>query len=84
MKMILLIDLIHDRGGPIPDDAQWIARVCGCSTRCKFCELTDCDVLETQSSRKSSRKSATPSLKRKGKTNGCKTTKRTSLRQKLR
>jgi len=28
-----IIDLIHDRGGPIPDDPQWIARVCGCSTR---------------------------------------------------
>lgn len=28
-----IIDLLHDRGGPIPDDAQWIARVCGCSTR---------------------------------------------------
>jgi len=28
-----IIDLIHDRGGPIPDDSQWIARVCGCSTR---------------------------------------------------
>jgi uncharacterized protein YdaU (DUF1376 family) len=28
-----VIDLIHDRGGAIPDDPQWIARVCGCSTR---------------------------------------------------
>ena len=28
-----IIDLIHDRGGAIPDDPQWIARVCGCSTR---------------------------------------------------
>ena len=29
----VLLDLIYDRGGPIPDDPQWIARVCGCSTR---------------------------------------------------
>ena len=28
-----IIDLIHDRAGAIPDDPQWIARVCGCSTR---------------------------------------------------
>jgi uncharacterized protein YdaU (DUF1376 family) len=27
------LDLIYDRGGPIPDDAQWISRVCGCSVR---------------------------------------------------
>jgi len=27
------LDLIYDRHGPIPDDARWIARVCGCSTR---------------------------------------------------
>lgn len=29
----ILIDLIFDHGGPVPDDPQWIARVCGCSTR---------------------------------------------------
>lgn len=29
----IVLDLIYDRGGPIPDDARWIARVCGCSTR---------------------------------------------------
>ncbi len=29
----MVLDLIYDRGGPIPDDPQWIARVCGCSTR---------------------------------------------------
>lgn len=29
----MVLDLIYDRGGPIPDDSQWIARVCGCSTR---------------------------------------------------
>lgn len=29
----MVLDLMHDRGGPIPDDSQWIARVCGCSTR---------------------------------------------------
>lgn len=29
----MVLDLIYDRGGPIPDDSRWIARVCGCSTR---------------------------------------------------
>lgn len=29
----MILDLIYDRGGPIPDDSQWIARVCGCSVR---------------------------------------------------
>jgi len=29
----MVLDLIYDRGGPIADDSQWIARVCGCSTR---------------------------------------------------
>lgn len=29
----MVLDLIYDRGRPIPDDPQWIARVCGCSTR---------------------------------------------------
>jgi len=29
----LCLDLIYDRGGPIPDDARWIAGVCGVSTR---------------------------------------------------
>ena len=29
----VVLDLIYDRGGPIPDDAQWIARVCNLSTR---------------------------------------------------
>tara|TARA_R110000751_G_scaffold56451_4_gene120414 strand:- start:529 stop:1176 length:648 start_codon:yes stop_codon:yes gene_type:complete len=33
-----IIDLMFDRGGKIPDDSQWIARVCGCSTR-KFTSL---------------------------------------------
>ena len=27
------LDLIYDRGGPIPDDPRWIAGVCGCSVR---------------------------------------------------
>lgn len=27
------LDLIYANDGPIPDDAQWIARACGCSTR---------------------------------------------------
>ena len=27
------LDLMYERGGPIPDDAQWIARMCGCSVR---------------------------------------------------
>jgi uncharacterized protein YdaU (DUF1376 family) len=29
----VVLDLLYDRGAPIPDDARWIARVCGCSTR---------------------------------------------------
>ena len=29
----IVLDLIYDQGGPIPDDPRWIARVCGCSTR---------------------------------------------------
>lgn len=29
----ICLDLIYDRGGPIPDDAQWLANVCGISTR---------------------------------------------------
>ncbi len=29
----VVLDLIYDRGGPIPDDARWIARVCNLSTR---------------------------------------------------
>lgn len=29
----LCLDLIYDRGGPIPDDARWIAGVCGVSMR---------------------------------------------------
>lgn len=29
----MVLDLLYDRGGPIPDDSQHIARVCGCSTR---------------------------------------------------
>ena len=29
----VVLDMIYDRGEPIPDDARWIARVCGCSTR---------------------------------------------------
>ncbi len=29
----MVLDLIYDRGSPIPDDPQWIARICGCSTR---------------------------------------------------
>ena len=28
-----VLDLIYDRGGPIPEDAQWLGRVAGCSTR---------------------------------------------------
>lgn len=26
----IALDLMYQRGGPIPDDPQWIARVCGC------------------------------------------------------
>lgn len=29
----MVLDMIYDRGEAIPDDPQWIARVCGCSTR---------------------------------------------------
>lgn len=29
----LCLDLIYDRGGPIPDDARWISGVCGVSIR---------------------------------------------------
>lgn len=29
----LVLDLIYDRGGPIPDDPRYIAGVCGCSIR---------------------------------------------------
>ncbi len=29
----VVLDLIYDRRGPIPDDARWIAGHCGCSTR---------------------------------------------------
>lgn len=29
----LCLDLIYDRGGPIPDDARWLAGVCGVSIR---------------------------------------------------
>lgn len=29
----LVLDLIYDRGGPIPDDARWLAGVCGISLR---------------------------------------------------
>lgn len=29
----LCLDLIYDRGGPIPDDARWLAGVCGISVR---------------------------------------------------
>lgn len=29
----LVLDLIYDRGGPIPDDPRYIAGVCGCSVR---------------------------------------------------
>ena len=29
----LCLDLMYDRDGPIPDDARWIAGVCGCSLR---------------------------------------------------
>lgn len=27
----VVLDLIYDRGGPIPDDPKWLARQCGCS-----------------------------------------------------
>lgn len=29
----IVLDLLYDRGEPIPDDPRYIARVCGCSTR---------------------------------------------------
>lgn len=29
----IVLDLIYDRRGPIPDDPAWISRVCGCSVR---------------------------------------------------
>lgn len=29
----LCLDLIYDRGGPIPDDARWLAGICGVSVR---------------------------------------------------
>src|SRR6185437_5491447 len=29
----ICLDLIYDHGRPIPDDARWLAGVCGCSTR---------------------------------------------------
>ena len=29
----IILDMIYDRGGPIEDNSQHIARVCGCSTR---------------------------------------------------
>lgn len=27
----VVLDLMYDRGGPIPDDAKWLSRQCGCS-----------------------------------------------------
>lgn len=36
----LCLDLIYDRGGPIPDDARWLAGVCGVSIR-KWNSLRD-------------------------------------------
>lgn len=36
----LCLDLIYDRGGPIPDDARWLAGVCGVSLR-KWASLRD-------------------------------------------
>lgn len=41
----IVLDLIYDRGGPIPDDPQWIARVCGCSVR-KWNQIRDTLILE--------------------------------------
>jgi uncharacterized protein YdaU (DUF1376 family) len=29
----VILDLIYDRGGPIPDDDFWLAGICGCSSR---------------------------------------------------
>src|SRR6476661_5000556 len=36
----LCLDLIYDRGGPIPDDARWLSGVCGVSMR-KWTALRD-------------------------------------------
>lgn len=36
----VLLDLMYDRGAPIPDDAQELGRVCGCSTR-RFKQVRD-------------------------------------------
>jgi uncharacterized protein YdaU (DUF1376 family) len=36
----LCLDLIYDRGGPIPDDARWLAGVCGVSLR-KWAAIRD-------------------------------------------
>ena len=36
----VLLDLMYDRGTPIPDDAQELGRVCGCSTR-RFKQVRD-------------------------------------------
>lgn len=36
----LCLDLIYDRGGPIPDDARWLAGMCGVSLR-KWSALRD-------------------------------------------
>lgn len=29
----IILDLIYDRGGPIPDDDFWLGGICGCSSR---------------------------------------------------
>ena len=29
----IILDLIYDRGGPVPNDARWIGGILGCSTR---------------------------------------------------
>ncbi len=36
----LCLDLIYDRGGPIPDDARWLSGVCGVSLR-KWAAIRD-------------------------------------------
>ena len=36
----ICIDLIYDRGGPIPDDARWLAGICGVSLR-KWASIRD-------------------------------------------
>lgn len=36
----LCLDLIYDRGGPIPDDARWLSGVCGVSLR-KWSSIRD-------------------------------------------